>query len=118
MSGIMALHEILHETKRKKQVGVVLKLDFGKTYDKVKWNFLFECLSARGFFQKWCNWIRQVVIGGSVNVKLNNLTGPYIKSHKGVRQGGPLSPILFNFMADGLSRMVHKAQSMACSVVG
>lgn len=28
MSGIMILHEILHETKRKKQTGVILKLDF------------------------------------------------------------------------------------------
>jgi hypothetical protein len=35
MSGIMVLHEILHETKRKKETGVVLKLDFKKSYDKV-----------------------------------------------------------------------------------
>ena len=49
--------------------------------------------------------------GGTVSVKLNNLTGPYIKSYKGVRHGDPLSPILFNFVADGLSRMIHKAQS-------
>ena len=37
--------------------------------------------------------------------------GPYIKSYKGVRQGDPLSPILFNFVACGLSRMIFKAQS-------
>jgi ethanolamine ammonia-lyase small subunit len=39
------------------------------------------------------------------------MIGIYIKSHKGVRQGDPLSPILFNFVADGLSRMVFKAQT-------
>jgi len=44
-------------------------------------------------------------------VKLNNLTSSYIKSFKGVRQDDPLSLILFNFVADGLSRMIHKAQS-------
>ena len=37
--------------------------------------------------------------------------GPYIKCYKGVRQGDPLSPILFNFVACGLSRMIFKAQS-------
>ena len=110
ISGVMILHEILHETKRNKQVGVVLKLD-EKAYDKVKWNFLFECLSARGFSSKWCHWIEKVVIGGTVSVKLNNKIGPYIKSFKGVRQGYLLSPLLFNFVADGLSRMIHKAQS-------
>ena len=107
MSGIM----ILHETKRKKQLGIILKLDFEKTYDKVKWTFLFECLAARGFSPKWRRWIEQVVSGGTVSVKLNDLIGPYLKSFKGVRQGDPLSPILFNFVADELSRMILKAQS-------
>ena len=106
MNGIMILHEILHETKRRKQMGIVLKLDFEKAYDKVKWRFLFQCLSTRGFCRVWCDWIKRVVSGGTVSVKLNNLIGPYIKSHKGVRQGDPLSPILFNFVVDGLSRMI------------
>lgn len=110
MHGIMVLHEILHETKRKKQVGIILKLDFEKAYDKVKWKFLFECLATRGFYTQWCQWIEQVVSGGTVSVKLNNPTGPYTKSFKGVRRGDPLSPILFNFVADGLSRMICRAQ--------
>jgi hypothetical protein len=66
MGGVMVLHEILHETKRKKQIGIILKLDFKKTYDKVKWNFLFGCLRARGFSDKWCSWIEKVVSGGTV----------------------------------------------------
>jgi retron-type reverse transcriptase len=45
-----------------------------------------------------------------VSVKLNDLIGPYIKSYKGVRQGDPMSPILFNFVADSLIRMIIKAQ--------
>jgi hypothetical protein len=36
--------------------------------------------------------------------------GSYFQSHKGVRQGDPLSPILFNFVADCLTRMIIKAQ--------
>jgi hypothetical protein len=35
VSGIICLHEILHETKRRKEVGIVMKLDFKKAYDKV-----------------------------------------------------------------------------------
>ena len=76
----------------------------------VNWKLLFACLEKRGFDEKWCTWINQVVTGGTVSVKMNNKIGPYIKSYKGVRQGDPLSPILFNFVADCLTRMVHKAQ--------
>ena len=35
LDGIMSLHEILHDTKVKKKDGLVLKLDFEKTYDKI-----------------------------------------------------------------------------------
>ena len=96
--------------KEKKEVGIVLKLDFEKAYDKVDWSFLLKNFKQRGFCDKWCDWIKQVVSGGTVSVKLNNLFGPYFVSHKGVRQGDPLSPILFNFVDDCLTRMINRAQ--------
>jgi hypothetical protein len=67
MSGVLALHEILHETKIRNECGIILKLDFGKAYDKVNWGLLFSCLQARGFNDTWCGWIRQVVSGGTVS---------------------------------------------------
>ena len=64
MNGVIVLYEILHEAKMRNQIWVILKLDFEKkTYDKVKWNFLFSCLVAQGFCAKWCKWIEQVVCG-------------------------------------------------------
>ena len=44
MDGVMALHEILHDTRIKKKDGVVLKLDFEKAYDKLKWPFIQQVL--------------------------------------------------------------------------
>jgi hypothetical protein len=35
MNDIMALHEVMHETKKSRKVGVILTLDFEKAYDKV-----------------------------------------------------------------------------------
>jgi hypothetical protein len=109
-NNVLHLHEILHETKRKNLTWVILKLDFEKAYDKVNWDFLMECLRARGFDDKWCSRIKMVLHDGTIAVKTNNHVGPYFQSHKGVRQGDPLSPLLFNFVVDCLTRMIVKAQ--------
>lgn len=55
MNGVLALHEIFRESKKRDEVGVILKLDFVKAYDKMNWEFLFDCLKIRGFCETWCN---------------------------------------------------------------
>jgi hypothetical protein len=43
---------------------------------------------------------------------VNEEIGGYFKSKKGVRQGDPLSPLLFNLAADCLAKVVQTAQKM------
>jgi hypothetical protein len=89
---------------------VVLKIDFEKAYDKVNWNFLFDCCSQKDFSDSWLVWIKKVVTNGTLSVKVNDKIGPYFASYKGVRQGGPFAPFLFNMVANSLSKMVSLAQ--------
>jgi retron-type reverse transcriptase len=99
VDGIMSLHELMHHTHVKKHIGVVLKLDFEKAFDKVNWDFLLDSQRAMGFGDFWCNKVEKILRNGTVSVKINNVTGPYFQSSKGVRQGDPLSPFLFNSAA-------------------
>jgi hypothetical protein len=55
--------------------------------------------------------IKQVTQGGSVGVKLNDVEGDFLLTGKGLRQGDPLAPLLFNFVVDVFSRMVNKGSS-------
>jgi hypothetical protein len=46
---------------------------------------------------------------GKVNIKINDKTGAYFSTNREVRQGDPLSPILFNAVVDSLSVMIKNA---------
>jgi hypothetical protein len=52
----------------------------------------------------------KTVKGGKVAIRTNGMIGPFFPTHKGVRQGDPFSPLLFNIAADGLACLIEKAQ--------
>jgi hypothetical protein len=49
--------------------------------------------------------------GGTLCVKINSSLGTDFGIHKGVRQGDPLSPLLFNIVGDIVHRMLRRDQS-------
>jgi hypothetical protein len=51
-----------------------------------------------------------VVTKGTLNVKIHDNIGPYFASCKGVRQGDPFAPFLFNMAANSLAKMISLAQ--------
>ena len=76
MEGVVILHDTIHELHTKKRDGVILKIDFEKAYDKVKWSFLQQTLCMKSFSPKWRRWIKGMVTGGSVGIKVNDDIGP------------------------------------------
>jgi hypothetical protein len=89
---------------------LILKLDFEKAYDRVNWEFLREVLFRKGFSPMMVHRLMQLVQGGQTAINVNGKIGPFFRNARGVRQGDPLSPILFDFMVDGLAAILSRAR--------
>ena len=84
-------------------------MDFEKVYDKVKWPFLQQALRMKGFDQSWRDHVDSFTQKGSVGITVNDDIGHYFQTHKGLRQGDPMSPILFNIVVDMLTILIGRA---------
>jgi len=109
LEGVVILHETIHELHYKKS-GIIFKIDFKKAYDKVRWPFLLQTLRLKGFSPKWISWVQAFISGGSVAININDEVGHYFQTKKCLRQGDPLSPIVFNIVADMLAILIKRAQ--------
>jgi hypothetical protein len=69
---------------------------------------LEEVLNRKGFAGTWIQWINKAVRGGRVCIDINGERGEYFRSYKGLRQGDPMSLLLFNLVADDLSTMLSR----------
>jgi hypothetical protein len=87
----------------------MFKLDFCKAFESISWDALERILLAKGFSALWCSWIRMLNQTSQTVVLLNGIPGRWIQCHRGLRQGDPLSPFLFNIVADVLQQLILHA---------
>jgi hypothetical protein len=102
-------YEYLHQCHKSRKELVIFKLDFEKAFDKVEHSFILKVLERKGFGPKWCQWIRLILNSATSAVLLNGVPGSVFHCKRGVRQGDPLSPLLFVLAADFLQTIVNQA---------
>jgi hypothetical protein len=95
----------------KKEI-VILKLDFEKAFDKIEHGAMLEIRKKKGFGQRWLSWMRLIFNTGTSSVLLNGTHGEVFHCRRGVRQGDPLSPLLFVLAADLLQTIVNKVKDL------
>jgi hypothetical protein len=88
---------------------ILLKVDIAKAFDSVAWPFVLEVLEHMGFLQCWQDWTAAVPSSASTKILINGRLGRRICHARGLRQGDPLSPLLFVLVMEVLNAMIAEA---------
>ncbi|XP_074265976.1 uncharacterized protein LOC141588433 [Silene latifolia] len=86
----------------------MFKLDLQKAYDSIEWSFIDQMLVALQFLEKF----RKLVMCVTTPSFLSNLNGAtfgFFPGRRGLRQGDPISPLLFTICMEYLSRILDFA---------
>jgi hypothetical protein len=89
---------------------MAVKLDMSKAYDRAEWSE--PIMRQLGFAEGWISLIMHCVTSVTYSVLVNGAPYGNIIPSRGLRQGDPLSPYLFLLVAEGLSSLLVKAETV------
>uniref|UniRef100_A0A803P6A2 Reverse transcriptase domain-containing protein n=1 Tax=Cannabis sativa TaxID=3483 RepID=A0A803P6A2_CANSA len=95
--------------KKGKEGFFAIKIDLMKANDRLSWRFIDHVLSCYGIPQKFHNWVSQCFTTTTLNICLNAGQVGTIKPSCDLCQGDPLSPYLFIWAVEVLSRLLKEA---------
>ena len=89
------IRDLIEYVEREDLPVALLSLDQEKAFDRVDWGFLLRILERFNFGSSFCSWIKLFYTDVESAVVINGWTSPFFKPSRGVRQGCPLSPLLY-----------------------
>lgn len=71
---------------------------------------MLDIMRHKGFGHVWLSWMENIFSSGTSSILLNGVPGKTFHCRRGVRQGDPLSPLLFVLAADLLQAIINDAK--------
>ena len=100
------LQSLIQDSKRNKKDLAVAWLDLNNAFGSVPYEVIFNALEAKGLHPFFIGLIQQMYLGSTTQLALSTGLSEIKFILKGVKQGCPLSPLIFNLAVDDLVRSV------------
>lgn len=100
---VASIRDVIWMMERENEEGYLIKIDQEKAFDRVSHQYLFSVLEKFGFGPVFNNWIKIFYQDISSSVKCNGYLTNYFPVKNSVRQGCPISALLFTLTAEPLN---------------
>ncbi|PPQ81141.1 hypothetical protein CVT26_011105, partial [Gymnopilus dilepis] len=109
---------MLNKCEADEENGVIVCLDQEKAYDKVRHDFIWKTLDRFNFPKHFTNTVKSLYENGETVIILNGVISSPYKITRGVRQGDPLSCLIFNLAIESLASMVRNSNLKGFKING
>ena len=97
------IKDIMTYANKKNLSGYLLLVDFEKAFDSLEWPFMLKCLEWYNFGNNFRKWIEILYTDIQSCVSNNGYFSQYFNLSRGIRQGCPISALLFILVAEILA---------------
>ena len=97
---------MVHYTEATEQNGLLIALDQEKVYDKITHDYLLCALETYNFPESFQRTIQFLYENAETSVMINGVLSKPFNVTRGVRQGDPLSCLLFNIAIEPLANLL------------
>ena len=106
------IQDIFDYCEDQNEDGVLLFLDFEKAFDTVEWTFMFDTLKMLNFGPNFIKWIRILYKNPTFRVKNNGFISKSCNMTRGIRQGCPISALLFILTTEILASRINSSKDI------
>ena len=106
--NVRTLQDIVNICNNTNSGGALISLDQEKAFDRVDWPFMLRVLERMNFGPSFCAWVKLLYTNIFSRVLVNGYTSSAFPITRGVRQGCPLSPLLYILVAETLACAIKK----------
>ena len=110
--NIRTMLDILEITKQQADPGLMILIDFEKAFDTISWNFLFKTLEYYGFGPIFLKYIKLLYTQPKCCITNNGYSTEFFNIERGIRQGCPLSALLFVLCVEVLATEIRNSESI------